>query len=94
LQLLQVIYFQNTGFRHWFWKYRLLTGVCQTCSKMPARPVKYRPSGNPTHKRSNCTSPLQERHFPTPSCHTEKQSLYWKWAAYLCRVLHFNRQNL
>ena len=41
------IYFQNTGCRHAFYKYRLFTGHCQTCRKIPARPVKYRPSGNP-----------------------------------------------
>jgi len=28
LQLLQIIYFQNTGFRYWFSKYRFLTGLC------------------------------------------------------------------
>jgi len=28
LQLPQIIYFQNTGFRHWLWKHRLLTGLC------------------------------------------------------------------
>jgi len=28
LGLRQVISFQNTGFRHWFSKYRLFTGLC------------------------------------------------------------------
>jgi len=28
LELLQCIYFQNTGFRHRLSKYRLLTGLC------------------------------------------------------------------
>jgi len=38
--------------------------------------------------------PLQERHFRTSLRHAEKQQLHWNWAMFLCRVLHFNRQNL
>ena len=38
--------------------------------------------------------PLQERHFPTPSRHTEKQQLHWNWAMLPLRSFHFNRQNL
>jgi len=41
-------------------------------------------------KRTKCTTPLQERHFPTPLRHAEKQPLCWNWAneqSYLCRVL-------
>ena len=30
-------------------------------------------------KHINCTSSLQERHFPTPLRHTEKQQFYWNW---------------
>jgi len=26
--LRQIIYFQNTGFRHWISKYRFFTGLC------------------------------------------------------------------
>ena len=48
LELLQCIYFQNTGFRHRFSKCRLLNGLCKITSKIPARLVKYRPSGNPS----------------------------------------------
>jgi len=32
---------------------------------------------NYPRKRTNCTNPLQERHFPTPLCHAEKEQLYW-----------------
>jgi len=39
LQLLQINYFQNTGFRYSFSKYRLFTGLCWISSKIPARPV-------------------------------------------------------
>jgi len=28
LKLQQIIYFQNTGFRYWFSKYRPFTGLC------------------------------------------------------------------
>jgi len=28
MKLRQIIYFQNTGFRHWFSKYRFFTGLC------------------------------------------------------------------
>jgi len=38
--------------------------------------------------------PLQERHFPAPSRHAEKSSCTETEQCYLCRVLHFNRQNL
>jgi len=31
-------------------------------------------------KHTNCTTPLQERHLPTPLRHAEKQPLYWNWA--------------
>jgi len=47
--VLQIIYFQTTSFRHRFSKYQLLTGLCYISSKILARLVKYRPSGNPTH---------------------------------------------
>jgi len=30
-------------------------------------------------KYTNCTTPLQERHFPAPWRHAEKQQLYWNW---------------
>jgi len=43
------------------------------------------------HKHTNCTIP---RFKPTPLRHAEKQQVYWNWATLLCRVLHFNRQNL
>ena len=33
-------------------------------------------------KHTNCITPLQERHFPTPLRHAEKQQLYWKWATF------------
>jgi len=33
-----------------------------------------------SRKHTKCTTPLQERHFPTPLCHAEKQPLYWNWA--------------
>jgi len=31
-------------------------------------------------KHTNCTTPLQERRFPTSLRHAEKQPLYWNWA--------------
>ena len=30
-------------------------------------------------KYTNCTTSLQERHFPAPLRHTKKQQLYWNW---------------
>jgi len=30
-------------------------------------------------KYTNCTTPLQERHFPAPLCHAEKQQLCRNW---------------
>jgi len=41
-----LLYFDNSGFRHWFSKYRPFTGLCKISSKIPARPVKYWPSDN------------------------------------------------
>jgi len=38
--------------------------------------------------------PLQERLFPTPLLHAEKQQLHWNWAILPLQILHFNRQNL
>jgi len=34
-------------------------------------------------KHTNCTTPLQKRHFPTSLRHAEKQPLYWNWATFL-----------
>jgi len=31
-------------------------------------------------KHTNCIKQLQERHFPKPLHHAEKQLLYWNWA--------------
>jgi len=31
-------------------------------------------------KHTNCTTPLQERYFPIPLRHAEKQQFYWNWA--------------
>jgi len=31
-------------------------------------------------KHTNCSISLQERHFPTPLRHQEKQQFYWNWA--------------
>jgi len=33
-------------------------------------------------KRTNFTTPLEERHFPKPLRHAEKQQLYWNWATF------------
>jgi len=35
---------------------------------------------NYPRKHINCTTPIQERHYPRPLRHAEKQPLYWKWA--------------
>jgi len=47
-KLRQIIYFQNTGFGHCLSKYRPFTGLYWISSKISARPVKCRPSGNPS----------------------------------------------
>jgi len=45
-------------------------------------------------KCTNCTTPLQERHFPAPLRHAENRSFIETEKSYLCKVLHFNRQNM
>jgi len=51
--------------------YRLAL-IHSTCSSKPTIWALSYP-----HKHTNCTTPLQERHFATPLRHTEKQRLYW-----------------
>jgi len=43
--------FSKYQFRALILKYWPLTSLCQICSKTPAKPMKYRPSGNPTRTR-------------------------------------------
>jgi len=45
-------------------------------------------------KHTNCAIALREHHLLTQLRHAEKQQLYWNWQRYLCKILHFNRQNL
>ena len=47
-------------------------------------------------KHTNCTTPLQERYFPTPLRHGMQKNSHCieTEQRYLCRVIHFNRQNL
>jgi len=51
-------------------------------------------SSNYPRKCTNCTTPLQERHFPAPLRQAENSSCIETEKSYLCKVLHFNRQNL
>jgi len=37
-------------------------------------------------KRTNCTISLQERHFPGPLRHIEKQHFRWNWATSLLQI--------
>ena len=52
------------------------------------------PQKPPVATGLNCTTPLQERHFPAPLRHAENSSCIETEKSYLCKVLHFNRQNL
>jgi len=54
----------------------------------------YNLSSKLPRKCINSTTPLQERHFPAPLRHAQNSSCIETEKSYLCKVLHFNRQNL
>jgi len=67
--------------------YRLAL-IHSTCSSNPTIWAHIYPHTN------HCPTPLQERHFTTTLRHVVKQPCVETEQRYLCRVLHFNRQNL
>jgi len=55
---------------HVAYRLALIHSTC-SCNLQSELKVNY------PRKCTNCTTPLQECHFPAPLCHAEKQQLYW-----------------